>query len=183
MREKQPQARRFSKKTIILTVLIAFVIAACVFFGVIAFFNEDVAYEYAEVSPTLRVEAQQNGQVDLSANLPARTGINQTSAVVALDHKTDTAYVQYTVFVSARRKEIEFGESAQKVFFTRDADNSAHEVVYANDENGNTAEYRKVICEIRYAIFRAGGLSGIEFLEEPVTLWSIPLPESAVPAT
>lgn len=182
MREKQSESRRFSKKAIILTVLSALAVSACVFFGVIAFFNEDVAYEYAEVSPTLQVDAQQNGQVGFSANLPARTGINQTSAIVALDHKTDTAYVQYTVFVSARRKEIEFGTSSQKVFFTRDADGTAHEVVYTTDENGNTAEYRKVVCEIRYAIFRAGGLSGIEFLEEPVTLWSIPLPESAVSA-
>ncbi len=182
MREKQPKTRRFSKKTIIITVLIAFVIVACVFFGVIAFFNEDVAYEYAEISPTLQIDAQQNVQVDLSANLPARTGINQTSAIVALDHKTDTAYVQYTVFVSARRKEIEFGQPSQKLFFSLDAHNAAQEVVYAEDENGNTAEYRKVVCEIRYAIFRAGGLSGIEFLEEPVTLWSIPLPESAVSA-
>ncbi len=182
MKEKQPKKRRFSKKAVILTVLVTLVIAASAFFGVIAFFNEDVPYEYAEVAPTLHVEKHPNGQVDFWAELPAGAGTHQTSAVVALDHSADTAYVQYTVFVSARRKNIEFSKPLQNVFYTRDADNSVHEVVYTKDENGNPAEYRKVIHEIRYAIFDANGLAGITYREDPVTLWSFELPESAVPA-
>lgn len=180
MKEKQPKKRRFSKKAVILTVLVTLVIAASVFFGVIAFFNEDVPYEYASVAPTLRIEEQPNGQVDFWAELPAHAGIAQTYTVAALDHEADIAYMQYTVYTMARRKEIEFGEPVQKVFYTRDADGTASDVMSVEDENGNPAEYRKVIQEIRYAIFDANGLAGITYREEPVTLWSFALPDGAV---
>ena len=69
--------------------------------------------------------------------------------------------MQYTVYVSARRKCVEFDAPAQTLFFTRDADGAICDVATVKDENGNYTEYRKVIHEIRYAIFDANGLAGI----------------------
>ena len=180
MREKKPKTRRFSKTAIILTVCISFAVALLVFFGVVLYYNGDVSFDYASVEPSMQTHEKANGSVSFSASLPANIGIHHTHSVVALDHDADIAYIQYTVFVSARRKNAEFGEYAQKTFYSHPEDSSAGTTVGVTDENGNTVQYRTVVCEIRYALFRAGGMAGIDFLEEPVTLWSIPLPDRAV---